>query len=118
MYETYNDRVEFVLVEVRNAGHEVPGLEFVWHRGQGAAERRALLSLALEITGLAMLTVVDNEDAEVAKAYAAWPERLFVVNSAGTIALDAGCGIPKGWNYQRVQACLDEELRPNEAAPS
>jgi len=109
LYQAYKDRVEFVLVVVRDAGHAVHGLEFMLDR-DGWHDRRDRIGWALQKKRLSIPAIMDTPTAEAERAYAAWPERLFVLNPAGRIIHDAGLGMPAGWDFEQVRACLDQEL--------
>jgi hypothetical protein len=104
--------VDFVFVVIQDVGHPVSGMEFFADRSGGPEQRRAHIARALGITGLTLPTVVDTEDAATQQAYSAWPQRLFVVSAEGRIALDAGRGMPRGWDFEQVRACLDREMTP------
>jgi hypothetical protein len=43
---------------------------------------------------------------EVEKAYTPFPERLVILDKDGRITLDAGLGMPCGWDLRQVEACL------------
>jgi hypothetical protein len=58
---------------------------------------------------LTMPCVVDDIDNRVDNAYAAWPERLFVVDAGGRIAFASGPG-PWGFNPARLAEWLNEHV--------
>jgi hypothetical protein len=113
LYEAHKDRAEFLFVSVTEAGHRIPGLEFVLDKaGTGDVDpledRRARLVKALDRVGLSMPGAVDaGAAAEV--AYDAFPLRLVVVDAGGRIALDLGRAVPDPWDLSEVAAWLAKQ---------
>jgi hypothetical protein len=68
-------------------------------------ERRERAQQFIEAMNLTIPTVVDEEDDCVNRAYAAWPERLYVVGSDGKIAYQGGPG-PGGFRVAEVESWL------------
>ncbi len=60
---------------------------------------------------LSMPTLVDGEDNAVNRAYAAWPDRLYVVGTNGRIAYQGGPG-PKGFKVNEVEEWLKKNTCP------
>jgi hypothetical protein len=85
LYRGYGDRAEFLTVVVREAGHELPGVEFLLDSPSGA-DRRGLVSQAVRFRGWPLPTVLDTPDAAAEVAYRAFPLRVVVVNPDGRIA--------------------------------
>lgn len=56
------------------------------------AERRAVAAKCREALGLAIPFLVDGMDDAANIAYAAWPERLYVIGEDGRIAYAGGVG--------------------------
>jgi len=53
--------------------------------------------------------LIDNMDNAVEKAYAAWPDRLYVVDKDGTIFYKGGLG-PRGFNPREMAQALEKML--------
>ena len=117
MYDEYTDRVAFLFIYIREAH---PDDE--WQLGDNRRDsivyaqpttlkRRKEIatscSLALKLT---MPCLVDAMDNRVDIAYAAWPERLFVVDVDGRIALASGQG-PFGFEPKHVRRWLRKNVR-------
>jgi iodothyronine deiodinase-like protein len=64
---------------------------------------------------LSVPTVIDREDNRVNAAYAAWPDRLFVVGANGRIAYKGGQG-PGGFKPAEVEEWLKKNTRRPAAA--
>ena len=55
-------------------------------------ERHAAAREGVARLGLTMLVLVDAMDDAVSEAFAAWPERIYVIDSDGWIAFKGGSG--------------------------
>jgi len=69
-------------------------------------ERLALAQQCEEEMGLAFPTLVDGLDDTVNKAYAAWPERLYLVDVDGKIAYQGDVG-PEGFRPEQLGRVLE-----------
>ncbi len=99
IYRAHRDRIDFYVVYVREVhptdGWQLPTNEHdgvLYRQHQSLDERvevgqACMLKLALELPAL-----VDEMDDAVAVAYAAMPERLYVVGRDGRIAYKGGIG--------------------------
>jgi len=74
-------------------------------------ERHAVAQRCCSALKYTMPTVVDEIDNRVDHAYAAWPERLFVVAADGKIAYVGDRG-PWGYKPADVEAWLKEHVGP------
>jgi hypothetical protein len=109
LYERYHDRVQFLMVYIREA-HPVDGwwlgrglfnLALKMYRSQAATdvydpqtieERRAVAGRCDVALQYGIPTLVDGMDDAVNKAYAAWPTRLYLVGLDGRVVYGAGLG--------------------------
>ena len=109
LYRKYNNQVQFIKVYIREA-HPVDG----WWFGKGfmntllrlsrskvswdiydpktIEERRAAAGDCEESLQYGIKTYVDEIDDPVNKAYAAWPTRLFLINTDGVVEYAGGLG--------------------------
>ena len=109
LYRKYNDQVQFIKVYIREA-HPVDG----WWFGKGfmntllrlsrskvswdiydpktIEERRAAAGDCEESLQYGIKTYVDEIDDPVNKAYAAWPTRLYLINTEGMVVYAGGLG--------------------------
>jgi hypothetical protein len=96
LYQAYKDRVEFLFIYITEAPHKVlpPPTE-----GEKNHIPRGLRYFKVSFPCL-----LGNKGVE--EAYAPFPSRLVIVDRAGRIALDAGLIIPRGWELDRIESCL------------
>lgn len=109
LYRKYNNQVKFIKVYIREA-HPVDG----WWFGKGfmntllrlskskvsweiydpktIEERRAAAGVCEESLQYGIKTYVDEIDDPVNKAFAAWPTRLYLINTAGVVVYAGGLG--------------------------
>ena len=94
LYRDYEDKIQFVLVYVREA-HPTDG----WYMGnhdirthQSMEERREVARMCEVALQYGIETYVDEMDDAVAKAYAALPDRLYLVGRDGRVVYAGGRG--------------------------
>ena len=76
-----------------------------------SAEKRAEnAEICLTALKLSVPTVIDREDNGVNRAYAGWPDRLYVVGADGRIAYRGGPG-PGGFKPQEVEDWLKRHAK-------
>lgn len=112
LYQTWKDRAEFLFIAIREAGHAIPVLENI-DVGMDPHcdilhQRRYHNRKAMDILRLTMPGLIDTSDVE--SAFQAYPMRLVVLDGEGRIALDAGVGIPDGWNLVEVEDWLKNRV--------
>lgn len=73
-------------------------------------EREKVATTCATKLALSIPFVVDGADNKVGQAYAAWPDRLYVVGKDGKIAYKAGPG-PGGFRTTEMSAKFDEVLK-------
>ena len=116
LWERYRDRVEFLVVYIREA-HPEDGWVVTGNRAADIAvtdptsneERRelaAVCALGLEIR---MPVVVDDIDDRIASAYGALPDRLYLIDTDCRVAYQGEPG-PFGFAPEALQAAI-EKLR-------
>lgn len=126
LYAKYHDRVEFLLIYIREAhpvdgwwlGKGIPGL-FLKLSGSRVAmdvydpktleERRAVAGRCEAALQYGIRTYVDEMDDGVNKAYAALPTRLYLVGLDGRVVYAGGLG-PFGFKPGELAAAIEEYL--------
>jgi len=73
-------------------------------------ERRAAARLCAEQLGLTIPTLIDSMDNVACEAFAAWPERIYIVNTSGKIHYRGGQG-PYEFKPLEARASLVELLK-------
>jgi hypothetical protein len=102
LYAAYHDRVEFFIVYIQEA-HPSDGGALPANTRAGIsikepsvpAERRQVADKACKELKLRWPCLVDDMSNSVNRAYAAWPTRLYIVDTEGRIAVAGGPG-PRG----------------------
>jgi hypothetical protein len=120
MYRGYRDRVAFLFVYIREShptdGWQMPSNEkdgVLFEQPRTIRRRQEAATACCAKLKLSMTCVVDSIDNRVDDAYAAWPERMFVVTADGRIAYAGQLG-PWGFKPAEVQ----EWLRKNVGKPT
>jgi hypothetical protein len=126
LYGKYHDRVQFLMVYIREAhpvdgwwlGGGLPGALFKL-KGTKAAmdvtdpktmeERRSVAGQCETSLQYGVRTYVDEMDDVVNKAYAAHPTRLYLVGTDGIVAYAGGIG-PFGFKPAELKAAIEEYL--------
>jgi len=68
-------------------------------------ERAEVAQQCVATLNMTMPTLLDKEDNQVNHAYAAWPDRLYVIGVDGKIAYQGGPG-PRGFKVEEVENWL------------
>ena len=117
MWSFYGERVEFLVVYVR----EAHALDSYLPKGGGddpivedptsLTERQQLAQVCLSKLALEpMPAVVDTLDDYASRAYDAWPDRLFLIGRDGRVAYSGGPG-PDGFDPDELETAIVAELR-------
>jgi hypothetical protein len=116
MWERYRDRVDFVVVYIREA-HPEDGWVIAHNRSEEiriqdpttTAERvQVAESCALRLQ-IQMPVVVDEVDDAIARAYGALPDRLYLIGRGGEVAFQGDPG-PFGFRPEDLERAIEEEL--------
>jgi hypothetical protein len=110
MYQTYKDRAEFFIVYIKEA-HPSNGWVMPENEQIGIAvkdprsyrERTAVAAKACSVLNTKLPCLIDGLNNAVNKAYSAWPDRIFIVDTAGKIAVLGGQG-PFGFEPSVLEA--------------
>jgi peroxiredoxin len=107
LYQTYKDKAHFYLVYVREAhptdGRAIPGNDFQVRSPQSNEERHKVAQDFAEKLKVSIPILVDSIDDQVEKTYACWPNRMYILDAAGTI-VDKGSAGPDGVNGSAKRA--------------
>ncbi len=103
MYERFRDRASLFFVYIAEA-HSTDGWQLQSNLDEGVLlaqhttldERFAAAREGVRRLGLRMPALVDAMDNAVSDAFAAWPERIYVVGADGRIVLKGG---PGPWEF-------------------
>jgi len=116
MWEQYQDDVEFFVVYIREA-HAIDSTSPAGGNGMPIVEdpitlfeRREVAKVCMSKLALEPIpTLVDELDDAVQKAYAAWPDRLYLVGRDGKIAYHGDRG-PFGFLPDELEQAIEKEL--------
>jgi len=116
LYRDYRDRVAFHVVYIEEA-HPIDAWQVSDNRKDAvlvastktAAERDQVANVCVVKLGIELPALIDEPDNRVERAYTAWPDRLYVINSDGTIAYKSPAG-PFGFKPENVEAALKRIL--------
>src|SRR5262245_43750032 len=94
LYETYQDQVEFLMVCVREAGHENVSARFLYEQtdleNETIDQREQRSCRAADYLHFTIPMASDREDRKAELAYQAFPTRIVVVDTSAKIVLNAG----------------------------
>lgn len=99
MYKTHKDEVEFLMVYIKEAhasdgrvsqGNVRQGINIKNHTSY--ADREEVAKTACSLLKIDFPAIVDSMDDKVNKAYSAGPDRIYVVDKDGKIAVQADRG--------------------------
>jgi len=114
--EKYRDRVQFLLVYIREA-HSTDGWQTPRNKREGVLlesaktfemkeEHATVCQRKLDIR---FTTLIDEMDNKVESDYTAWPDRLYLVGKDGRVAWKSGPG-PQGFRPAQLEAAIVKEL--------
>lgn len=116
IWARYRDRVDFVVVYIREA-HPEDGWVVTMNRTDGIrledpttdGEREEVAATCASRLGIEMPVVVDRIDDGLARAYGALPDRLYLIARGGRIAFQGEPG-PFGFRPADLEAAIRSEL--------
>ena len=126
LYKSYRDRVAIYVVYIREAhpedGWQVPANvreKVVFTQPKTFEERTHVAKTFCTKLKLSIPCLIDGLDDKVNRAYAAWPDRLYVIGRDGKIVYKSGPG-PRGFKPAEAEQALRDYLKapPAEAAAS
>jgi hypothetical protein len=120
LYAAYKDKVHIYIVYIREAHPNQPKNRFDIPQPKEWQERRKVAKDFARALKLSVPVLVDTMDDDVGKAYAAWPDRLYVIDRDGKVAQQGDPG-PFGFApaVRAAPGVLDkllvtQSLRPHE----
>ena len=112
IYDSLKDKIDFYCVYIREAhpvdGWQVPQNEqddVVFYQPKSLAERAEVAQACVLGLDLKMPTLLDDMDDTTDVAYAALPERLYVIDGGGAVTYQGGPG-PFGFDVDAWLAAL------------
>jgi hypothetical protein len=112
LYARYSDSVQFLMIYIREAhptdGWDV-GSQYRTHDPVTIDERRRAANDCETALQHGIRTYVDEMHDPVMTAYAAWPERLYLVDTKGHIAYAGGLG-PWGFKPAELKRAIEAML--------
>ena len=117
LYDQYRDRTNFLTVYISEA-HPADEWQMdsnvkdkiVFDQPKTNDERKAAAKILVEQLRYRIPVGLDPIDDRVGKAFAAWPERIYVVGAGGRILYKGGMG-PFGFYPEEIEAPLAAYLR-------
>lgn len=112
LYKQYQDRVAFYIVYIQEA-HPIDAWQLddnleddvLVASTKTMDERVNVAGMCMTKLGIALPALVDGPDNAVERDYTGWPDRLYVIDRDGTIALKGAAG-PFGFKPADVEATL------------
>jgi hypothetical protein len=119
MYQAFRHAVDFFVVYIAEA-HPLDGWQMPSNEAEGVLirqavafeERYAAAEQCAAALGLSIPTLVDGMDDAARRAFAAWPERIFVFDPQGRAAYCGGPG-PFEFKPDEARAALSQLLPPD-----
>jgi hypothetical protein len=116
LWERHRDRVDFVVVYIREA-HPEEGWVVTPNRDQDIrvsdptsdAERTQVAATCALRLAIRMPVVVDGVDDAIARAYGALPDRLYLIGRGGRVAFQGERG-PFGFRPEALARAIEREL--------
>src|SRR5438094_10457740 len=117
MWERYRDRVEFLVVYIKEAHPEDGWVEPTNRRSDirvvdptSEEERAAVAQTCAVRMQIRIPVAIDGVDNRVASAYGGWPDRLYLVGRDGRVAFQGGEG-PFGFKPGELERALQGVAR-------
>ena len=117
LHKEYGDRAAFYVVYIQEA-HPIDAWQVddnleddvLVKSTMTADERFSTAGLCVKNLGIELPAIVDGPDNRVERLYTGWPDRLYVIDRDGKIALKSAAG-PFGFKPAAVEASLKQLLR-------
>ena len=111
LYANYKGKAHFCVVYIREAHPDMEKNKFNIPQPKTLEERQKVAKEFAEALKLTVPLLVDSMEDAVGKAYAGWPDRVYVIDAEGKVALKGGPG-PQGFApaVKAAPAALDKLL--------
>jgi len=113
MYKKFRDRAEFYIVYIEEAhASNMWQMEsnvrdrVIFTNPVSFTEREGVAGACVRKLGLEIPALIDGIDNKVERAYTAWPDRFYVIDTQGRVALKSEPG-PFGFHPDKVSALLE-----------
>jgi len=118
IYDRYKDQARFLTVYIAEAHPEDEWQtdsnreeKFVFKQPQTFDQRKELAKILVDRLKYRMPLAIDSMDNRTDKAYAAWPERIYILGEGGKVLYKGGPG-PFGFHPDEAEKALAGLVRP------
>ena len=112
IYDTYKDRARFLTVYISEAHPDDEWRldtnreeSFVFNQPRVFDERKALAKVLVDRLKYRLPVAIDTLDNRTEKAFAAWPERIYILGAEGKVLYRGGMG-PFGFHPDEAEKAL------------
>ena len=114
LYRDYRDRVKFAVIYIREAhpkdGWVINGEKIQLTDPKSYEERCKVAGECGQALKYGIRTYVDKMDDKVMIAYAAHPERLYLIGTDGKVSYQGGLG-PSGFKVDELKSAIENEIK-------
>jgi hypothetical protein len=118
IYDRYKDQARFLTVYIAEAHPEDEWQtdsnreqNFVFKQPRTFDQRKELAKILVDRLKYRMPLAIDSMDNRTDKAYAAWPERIYILGEGGKVLYKGGPG-PFGFHPDEAEKALAGLVRP------
>ena len=112
IYDTYKDRARFLTVYISEAHPDDEWRmdsnreeSFVFNQPRVFDERKALAKVLVDRLKYRLPVAIDTMDNRTENAFAAWPERIYILGAGGKVLYKGGMG-PFGFHPDEAEKAL------------
>ena len=112
IYDAYKDRARFLTVYISEAHPDDEWRmdsnreeSFVFNQPRVFDERKALAKVLVDRLKYRLPVAIDTMDNRTEKAFAAWPERIYILGAGGKVLYKGGMG-PFGFHPDEAEKAL------------
>lgn len=123
MYQRYKDRAQFFVIYIREAhpGQRLPtggeaGERIVYRQPKDMDQRAEIAKACLSSLNLTMPFLLDDMKGATEKAYSGWPNRIYVIDYEGKVAMKGPKG-PRGADLSGAARALKQVLAKGPPKP-
>jgi type I thyroxine 5'-deiodinase len=122
LYREYRDRAAFYVVYIQEA-HPIDAWQLddniqddvLVASTKTSDQRYSAANVCVRNLGIELPALIDGLDNKVERDYTGWPDRLYVIDRDGTVALKSAAG-PFGFKPADVESTLKRLVPPRTAA--